>query len=359
MALPERQPPADGPHARRQDAPVWRSAAIAALALALALGSLAIIWFLATPLAIFFVAIVIAEALTPVVRRVERWMPRPVGVVAIFLLLGLILAGLFLLIIPPLVVQTQQAIKDLPQLLTKVGDLVNRLAPGEGTRLVHSLEANAPTYLHAAAAPPLSALAALAVFVQIMFLAAYWLIATPGLYRFALSLFPPRQQQYAREVFREMGEAMGGYVRGTVLDAAIVAAITYVFLLLMGVRYPLVLALLAFLGEFVPLIGPTVAEIPAAGLALLLSPIHAIIVVVFYTVLQQVDGNVILPLILRSQAKISPLLVTAAVFTGAWVAGIVGALVAIPLAATLKVIAVRVVAPAIRHWSGAAEPERG
>lgn len=334
-------------------ASLWRPVAVAALSLALALALLFIIWRLAEPLAIFFVAIVIGQALAPLVDRLQRWMPRPAAVIGLFIVLSVILVTLFLLITPPLVEQMQQAVTQLPSLLTRVGSLINRIAPGEGTRLVDNIGPAIPSYINSAASPPLTALAGLAIFAQILFFAAYWLIAAPGLRRFTLSLFPAGQRDHVAGVLREMSEAMGGYVRATVLDALIVAGITYLFLLLMGVKYPLVLAVVTFFGEFVPLIGPTIAEIPAVGLGLLLSPVKALVVLVFYVLLQQIDGNVILPLILRAQSNMSPLLITASVFAGAWVAGIIGALVAIPLAGALQVIVVRVAAPAVRRWSGA------
>lgn len=336
-----------------RETPLWRAVAIAALGLAAALGLLFVLWRMAMPLAIFFVAVVIAEAAAPLVEDLSRFVPRTAAIVGFFAVLGIMLIALFLLIAPPLIEQTQQAITDLPHLLHRVGTLVNHLAPGEGTRLAQALESNLPTYLNSAAAPPLSALAGLAIFAQILFFAAYWLIASPALSRFTLSLFPERSRGEVRGVLHEISSVMGGYVRATVLDALIVAFLTYIFLLFMGVKYPLVLAVVTFLGEFVPLIGPTVAEIPAVALGLLLSPVKALIVLAFYVVMQQIDGNVILPIILRAQSNISPLLVTFAVFMGAWMAGIVGALIAIPLAAALKVLVVRVVAPAVRRWAGA------
>jgi predicted PurR-regulated permease PerM len=302
------------------------------------------------------VAIVIAEALAPLVAWLERWIPRIAAVIAIYLVLALILAGMIFFVVPPLVAQTELAIKHLPQFVHRTGSLINRFAPGEGTRLVHAMEPKLPSLVNAVLTPPMTAVAAAVVFLQIMFLSIYWLIAMPGLYRFGLSLFPPARQAHVRDVLSEIGSTIGGYVRGTVLDAIVVAVLTYVGLLVLGVPYPLVLAVIAFLGELVPLIGPTVAEIPAVALGLLVSPGKALVVLLFYVVLQQVDGNVILPLVIRSQARISPLLVTLAVFVGAWTAGIVGALIAIPLAATLQVIVLRVVAPAIRHWTGAEQP---
>jgi predicted PurR-regulated permease PerM len=340
-----------GPVVREQS--VWRASLIGALAIAVGLGTLAVLWLLAAPLAVFFVAIVIAQALLPAVRWLENWLPRVAAVIAIYVVLLLLLVGMVALVVPPLVIETEQAVRHLPQLVERLGSLINRFAPGEGSRLVHAVEPRIPDLVNTVLTPPMTAFAGAVVFLQVMFLSVYWLIALPGLHRFSLSLFPEDRQERVQSVLHEIGTTIGGYVRGTLLDALAVAALTYIGLLILGVPYPLILAVIAFLGELVPLIGPTVAEVPAVALGLLSSPTKGLIVLVFYVALQQVDGNVILPLIIRSQAKISPLLVTFAVFVGAWAAGIIGALIAIPLAAALQVLVVRIAAPAIRNWTGA------
>ncbi|HLI50489.1 MAG TPA: AI-2E family transporter, partial [Thermomicrobiaceae bacterium] len=264
-----------------------------------------------------------------------------------------LLVGFFLFVVPPLAVETQKAVTNLPHLLKLTASLINRVAPGQGQRIVKSVQ---PAVLQMAAgfaAPSAGVLSALAAAVQVAFLSIYWLISRPGLKRFVLTLVPASAQQAVGSVFDDMSSTMGGYVRGTILDAIIVGIILYIGLLIIGVQYPLLLAMIGAVGELIPLIGPTVAEGVAAAMALLISPERALIVLAFYMILEQVDGNVILPLVVRQQANIPPLLITFAVFTGAWVDGIVGALVAIPLAGVVQVLVLRILVPMIQHWTGA------
>lgn len=330
-----------------------RSVAVATLALILAVALLVAIWFLLQPLAIFFVAIIIAETLAPVVARLQRYLPRMAAIILVFAVLVLLLVGMMIVVVPPLIGQVQSAVHHLPQLLHRLGSLINHVAPGNGNRVVTAIEPALLTFVNGASAPPLTVLEAAAIVVQVLFLSIYWLIASPALFRFTLGLLPPQQQPRIAGILHDVGQAIGGYVRGTVIDAAAVAVITYIGLLLIGVKYALVLALIAFLGEFVPFIGPTVAQFVAAGLALLSSPLQAVATLVFYMVLQQIDGNVILPLAVRTQTNISPLLITLSVFAGAWTGGIVGALIAVPVAAALQVIVVHAAAPLLRDWTGA------
>src|SRR5699024_1995573 len=113
----------------------------------------------------------------------------------------------------------------------------------------------------------------------------------------------------------------------------------------------------AAFGELIPILGPNLAAIPAIVVAFLDSWQLALAVAVFYLVLQQLESNIFVPLIMRNQANIPPLLVIISVAFGGTMAGILGAIVAIPAAGALRVIILQVVAPAIRRWTGAdAEP---
>jgi predicted PurR-regulated permease PerM len=128
---------------------------------------------------------------------------------------------------------------------------------------------------------------------------------------------------------------------------------TYVGLVIIGVPFPLVLGVLAGLGELVPIAGPIFASIPAIGLALLDSPLKAGIVMVFYIAIQQLEGHILVPSIVGRQANIPPILAIFAILAGAALGGILGALIAIPIAGALRVLILRVVAPEIRRWTGA------
>jgi len=326
---------------------------LGAAAIALAFAAIAIIGLMASALAVIFIAVVVAQALAPLVGRLQRWMPRLAAIVLIYLLLLLLLGGLALLVIPPLIAETQQVSTQIPQLFHRAGHLLDRIAPGSGTTLTRAVE---PRVLDLAGGLTLPTGAVLQLgtgFVAVFFVSIYWLLAMPNLHRFVLSLFPAARHPHVDDILHDLAAALGGYVRGLAVNAVVLAVVTYVVLLALGVKYPLVLAVITLAGQFIPLIGPTIAQFLAAGLALLSSPLQAIVVLVYFVVVQQISGNVILPLAVKSQTNISPLLITGAVFLGLWVGGIIGGSIAIPLAAVLQVVVLRIAVPAVRHWSGA------
>jgi putative heme transporter len=152
---------------------------------------------------------------------------------------------------------------------------------------------------------------------------------------------------------------MGGYVRGVAIDGAILAVLVYIGLIILDVRFALVLALIAFLGEIVPVAGPIIASIPAIAIALLDSPTKALAVAAFYLAIQQFESYVLLPNVMQNQAHIPPLLSIIALFAGGTVGNILGALIAIPLTGALRVLVLRAVAPAIRRlWRVEEVPNR-
>lgn len=336
--------------ARGWDRPIVFGGAV----LAFTLGCLILLRLFAEPLTLLFMAIVIAQALAPLVTRMERWMPRVAAIIALYSVLLVVAAAFVLFVVPPLVNEIQRAASDLPRLLSGAAALINRVAPGQGQRIVTALQPAVGQLTNAFVGTPVTTLTALGNAVQVLFLSLYWLVSMPALKRFSLSLVPASRHEQVGSVLDEISRTMGGYVRGTVIDALIVGVILYLGLLILGVDYPLLLAVIGAVGELIPIIGPTIAEALATAVALLISPTRALFVLAFYLLLEQVDGNVILPLIIRQQTNISPLLITFAVFAGAWVGGVIGALVAIPLAGAIQVLVVRVLAPLVREWTGAA-----
>ncbi len=149
---------------------------------------------------------------------------------------------------------------------------------------------------------------------------------------------------------------MGGFVRGVVIDAAIIGALVYVGLSVIGVEYTLVLALIAGLGEVVPIVGPIVGSIPAILVALLDSPTQALIVAGFFFAVQQIESNIVTPFVMRSQTDIPPILTLFAVAVGGAIGGIFWVLIAIPAMGALRVLVLRVLAPAEREWVDAPPP---
>lgn len=352
MALPEEMGKRDVRLIVPPPGVLW-TVVIGAAAIALAFAAIAVIGLMTSALAVIFVAIVVAQALAPLVDWLQRWMPRLAAILIIYLSLLAALAGLALLTIPPLISEMQLVVGQLPQLFQRAGHLADRIAPGTGSTLVHAVEPRVLSLASGLALPTGAVLQAGMGFVEVFFVSIYWLLALPKMHRFVLSLFPHDRQDHVDSILHDLGTALGGYVRGLTVNAFMLAVVTYFFLLITGAKYPLVLAVITLGGQFIPLIGPTIAQFLAAGLALLSSPLQAIVVLAYFIIMQQISGNVILPLAVNSQTSISPLLITAAVFIGIWVGGILGGLIAIPLAAVLQVSLVRIAVPAVRRWSGA------
>jgi predicted PurR-regulated permease PerM len=335
----------------------WKLLALVSFAFIAALALMQFVWLIARPLALLFGAIVIAEAMAPGVDKLERVMPRVLATLLLYAALVLGLVGLGWLVFPPLVSQAQDVVERAPELVDDARQLINRWDPSEDGQVEEMITNNLEGGAGFLAGLPMAIVSSIVEVFLVFVMSIYWVIAAPSLHRFVISLFPEHRRPGAEDVLDSMGTAVGGYVRGTAIDAVIVAALVFAGLSIIGVEYALVLAILAGLGEFVPIVGPFVAGAPAVLIALLDSPVQALIVLAFYVVLQQIEANFLLPIIMNSQAHVPPLLVLFSIFVGGSLAGILGALIAIPFAGAARVFVLRVIAPAIRSWSGAPDPD--
>lgn len=354
--------PGDGRRGGRLDLAspgmLWRVALLVGLALAAVYLVVTVLWLLAHTLALLLAALVIAVALAPLVDQLERWLPRA-AVLALYVALLALLGATGWLLVPGLAGQAQELVAGAPALVDQGEELAGPLEdtlPVEAGRIEDAVEQVVQRFGAALVSLPFTVVSVAAEMLLVLTMSAYLLVAGPALHRFVLSFVPPARREAAAAVLAEMGRTMGGYVRAEAIVAGLVGAVTYVGLRLIGVDYPLVLALVAGLGELVPIAGPILSAVPALVVALLESPTQALLVLAFFVGLQQLESNILLPLIMRRQADIPPLLTLVALAAGAALGGIFGALLAIPVAGALRVFVLRVAAPALRGWTGAATP---
>jgi putative heme transporter len=354
---------AEEPRRRAEPADVpaslaWKIAAIISITLVIGLLIVDLLGLLIRPLGVLFAAVVVALTLAPIVDFLERWVPRLVAVLAVYAGLFLVVVGFALIIVPPVGTQIFSIVQNFPEhyrdfqfwmaieLGIDVGDDMEQLA---------SVAGSAADYLFMLPAMIIGTGAELVVG---FFVSLYWLHSMPRMKTFGLSLFPPAKQKSVERVMQRVGERMGGYMRGVVITGVAVGTAVFIGLTILGVKYALLLALLAFLGEFFPNVGPILAGIPAVTIAFLESPGLAVIVLVFYVVIQQLESYVLVPLIMmRTQAHIPPLVTTFAVFTGFMVGGVLWAILAIPLSGAILTFSTDVIAPAIRRQTGARDPD--
>lgn len=156
----------------------------------------------------------------------------------------------------------------------------------------------------------------------------------PQMFKWFESQFPTRNRPHVRAIGERAWAAIGGYLRGTAIIAFVDALLIGITLLVVGVPLVIPLAVLTFFGAFFPLIGAVAAGVVAALVALVTSgPFDALIVGAAILVIQQVEGDVLQPLVMGKAVRLHPVVILLALTAGAIVAGIVGAFLAVPVAA--------------------------
>ncbi len=166
----------------------------------------------------------------------------------------------------------------------------------------------------------------------------FWLVEHARLQRYALAFFPAARRAGAREAWNEVEGRLGLWVRGQLILMAAMGAATGVVYTVLGLPGALLLGLIAALTEAIPIIGPLLGAIPAVLVAATVSPELALVVAVIYVVLQIIEGAVLVPLVMRNTIGISPLLVLLSLLIGAAVGGMIGAFLAVPIAASLEIM---------------------
>jgi predicted PurR-regulated permease PerM len=335
----------------------WWYTSIGAMSLVLGFGLLGIIFLFIRPLGLLILGISIAALFAPLISWLSRRMARIIAVVLVYLALVLLLVGIGMVIIPALAAQAQVVIVQLPAIFKQLQSSLG----GVQSQFYNDLLNQLITYLSSLGtglvALPVALVSGLMDAVIVVFISIYGLLVAPSLRDFVLSFLPKPRSERLEAILNKMTNEMGGYFRGAIINGLIIGSMTSVGLLVIGVNYALVLGLIAGTLEFIPIIGPILGAVPMVGVALLQSPAKAIIALAYAIILHQVESNILVPNIMRTQTEISPLLVLLALTGGLTIGGIFGALVAIPLTAALRVVFIEQVFPAIRRRTGAHEED--
>jgi predicted PurR-regulated permease PerM len=172
----------------------------------------------------------------------------------------------------------------------------------------------------------------------VVFVSAYMLIDVRRFKTAYLLAFPAHYRRDARDLWNAFGLTLSRYLNGLALDLAIQGAISAVALYLIGVPYALVLGAFVSLTALIPYIGAWLGAIPAVIVAFTVSPTAVILTVIVFVVIQQLEGNFLMPKIQGQSLNVHPVLVFLAVIIGGGLAGLVGVLLAVPTLAVLRVL---------------------
>jgi len=172
----------------------------------------------------------------------------------------------------------------------------------------------------------------------VLIIALYFLVAREKLDKQLYSILPESQAKKIEKVLGRMEKDLGGWTRGELLLMFSVGFTTYIGLVVLGIPYAVPLGVLAGLLEVVPNIGPVVASVPAAVVGFGISPISGFAVIALSFLIQQVENYVLVPKIMEKSAGINPVVTLLALLVGFRLAGIAGAILAVPVIITLRVI---------------------
>src|SRR5205814_6932531 len=174
--------------------------------------------------------------------------------------------------------------------------------------------------------------------VTIVFMTFFMLLEGPNWIERFFSLLKPASRTRWHAVGHDIYRTVGGYVTGNLLISLIAGALTAIVLAIMGVPYAIALGLIVGILDLIPLAGATIAAVIVGGVAFIHPVPAGIVVVAFFIVYQQVENHILQPVVYGRTVQLSPLAVLISVLIGAELAGVLGALAAIPVAGTLQVV---------------------
>ena len=172
----------------------------------------------------------------------------------------------------------------------------------------------------------------------IIFVAIYIAISPRTYYDGVIHLVPHPKRDRAHEVLTDLGETLRGWLTARLIAMVVIGVVTGGALALLGVRAAVALGVIAGLMELIPFYGPIIAAIPAIGVALVESPQQALYVVILYLLIQQFEGNLLTPLLLKSRLELPPVMTIVAVTSLGLIFGVIGMLAAEPLVASVMLL---------------------
>ena len=333
----------------RRESASWVARGIGlAVGVGLVLAAVGLIFAARDVVLLVFLAVLLGAALEPLVATIRGWTGRGRGlsILIVYAMFFAAVVGLAVFIVPAALVQLGAALAKLPSFFEQVRAWAANLRPsalGEG---ISSLVDVAKAPFETSASPSATSVVSVsllvgqvaAALITLLFLVFFWLTERPRLQRYVLAFLPADRRAGIRDGWNEVEELLGLWARGQLVLMATIGIATGIAYSLLGLPAALLLGLIAALTEIIPIVGPLLGAIPAVLIATTVSPGTVVVTLAIYLVLQLIEGNVLVPLIMRTSVGLSPFLVLVSLLVGGTVGGPLGAIVAIPLVAGVTVV---------------------
>ncbi|MGL3149320.1 AI-2E family transporter [Microbacterium sp. A82] len=330
---------------------------VGALGVLVALLIGAIVGQLATVLIYVGVALFLALGLDPIVVFLEKRMPRAAAVSVVVAGVLVIFAGILLAIVPIIVRQIANLIEDAPMLIEDVmsSDWFTQVTGQYAAEIANAADGalefiQDPDNLGQIGGGLIAVGSGIASGVTgviiVLILTLYFMASLRSMKRTAARFVPAYRRARFTELLEDVSTAVGRYVIGQASLASINAVLTIILMSIIGAPVPALLALIAFIGSLIPLVGTLSASIIISLVCLIDAPVTALIAAVYYLIYMQIEAYVLSPRIMSRAVSVPGAIVVIAAVGGGALGGILGALVAIPVMASIIIIVQKVLFPA-------------
>ncbi len=306
------------------------------------LGITALAWQLKDLILIIITSIVLASATEPGIRFFTKFkVPRIFSVLIVYMAVIGLFAAIIYAFVPVLLQETSGLLKDMPTLteaLESDSALSSVLPEGVNISGIQDSIGNMiSTYSSNAFAFVNMIFGGLFTFVLIIIFSFYFAVEESNIRDFLRIITPKKQEKYAIDLLKRSQRKVGLWMQGQLLSGLIIGTLTFLGLTVLGVKYALLLSALVVLFGLIPVFGIVLATIPAVAIGYITGGVTlALLVLALYIIIQQFEGNLIYPLIVTKIVGVPPLMVMLALIVGAQLAGFLGILLSVPLAAVLQ-----------------------
>lgn len=310
------------------------------------IASLIGIWFLVQIreiIVVIFLSIILLSALLkPVEWLAKHRIPRVISVLIVYLVVIGTIATSIGVLLQPFIQQTQGFTSKLPQIIASINDFfifhdipvedISKIIAGQVEQVAKDIFKVTTTIF-----------SSILRFLTIFVLAFYLLLEWDKFVRYIASPFSGKQEKKVINLISKIERGLGHWLRGQIALSLLVGILVFIGLTALGIPFALPLALIAAVLEIIPIIGPTVASIPAILVGLSINPVLGLAVVALYIIIQQVESNFLAPIIMSKVVGLQPPIVIVALLIGSQIAGIAGAILAIPFLVLARIVVLELI----------------
>ena len=309
------------------------------------------LYFFRDLLLIILTAIVIASSIEPLVKwLVRRKIPRVLSVIFVYLSVAVAFSAIFITFVPLILEETSNLSGAIPQYASSVNSWTSTNSSGflsgqtvqnfssnfSLDEIVSGLKSTVGHTFNGFWQAISSIFGGLVSFILIIVFSFYFAVQEYGIVSFLRIVTPINHEKYVIDLWRRSQLKIGRWMQGQLLLALFIGILVYLGLMILGVKYALLLAILAAMAELIPLFGPILAAIPAVLISFLDGGTTlGLMVLGLYVIIQQFENHLVYPLVVKKVVGVPPLMVIIALLMGAKLAGFLGIIIAVPIAAVL------------------------